>query len=258
MKKLVLFVFFINVIIYSQEMDNEIVIPNNIDEEYFYNYRTGEGITIYGKGPEEYTLETPEGFIVSKLNGYKSEREEFIETDFLEKAGFRRAGDIRYKKSKMSEKVLSVLHGVGHGLGSGFTFGLVQIPMKPFFEIELDELPEGEYYKFEQIILTSDYRNVSPEVLIVLKLEYKLQIEFCNGILIEKDNLKYYTEDNINYFEKMITELPEFPNGIKKIKDRFLNIELPRIKSALDRYKNPTEDYLRAKENLKEIYNFRK
>jgi hypothetical protein len=247
-------------VIYSQETnnDNNLFDKNNAEEDPFYYYGTDEGITIYGEIPKEYPLETPEGFILDKLKGYSSEREKFIETDFLEKSGFRRTGDIRYRKSKMSEKALSVLHGVGHAFSSGFTFGLVPIPMKPFFEIEYNELPEGEYYKFEQIILTSNYRNLSSEVLIVLELEYKLQVEFCNGILTERNNLGYYTEENIKYFEELITKLPELLNSIKMIKDLFLNIELPRIKSALERYKNPTEDYLRAKENLKEIYNFGK
>jgi hypothetical protein len=165
------------------------------------------------------------------------------------RAGFRKTGNIRYRKSKTSEKILSVLHGVGHA----FSFG--KIPMLPFSEIEYNELPSGEYYKFEQIIPASKYRTVSPEILIILELEYKLQIEFCNGILIERNNLKHYTENNIKYFEELILKLPELSESIKKIKDRFLNIELPRIKAALERYKNPTEDYLRARENLKEIYN---
>jgi hypothetical protein len=193
-----------------------------------------------------------EGYIINQLNGFPSERKEFIETEFLEEAGFRRTGNIRYRKSKGSEKALSVLHGVSHA----FSFGIV--PMIPFFEIDYAELPNGEYYKFDQVILTSNYRNISPEVRIILEIEYKLQIEFCNGILIENNNLNYYTEKNIQYFEELIMELPELPESIKKLKERYLNIELPKIKSALERYKSPTEDYLRARENLKEIYNWRK
>jgi hypothetical protein len=55
----------------------------------------------------------------------------------------------------MSEKVLSILHGLGHAFNE-ISFGLVQIPMKPFFEIDYSKLPEGDYYKFEQIIPTSN------------------------------------------------------------------------------------------------------
>jgi hypothetical protein len=245
-KKLSVLMIFINVIIFSQENDN------NIEDEIYYDYGMAHGITIYGEKPEEYSPETMEGHIINQLNGFPSERKEFIETELLEEAGFRRTGDVRYRKSKGSEKALSVLHGVSHAL----SFGIV--PMIPFFEIDYAELPNGEYFNFEQVILTSNYRNISPEVRIILELEYKLQIEFCNGILIESNNLNYYTENNIQYFEELIMKLPELPESIKELKERYLNIELPKIKSALERYKNPTEDYLRARENLKEIYNLRK
>ncbi|MDR2601613.1 MAG: hypothetical protein LBC53_04080 [Spirochaetaceae bacterium] len=192
-----------------------------------------------------------EGYIVNQLNGLPSERKEFIGKKLLEEAGFRRVGNVRYRKSNGSEKSLSVLHGIFHAITQGMT------PMKPFFEIEYAELPKGEYYKFEQIILTSNYRTISPEVLIVLELEYKLQIEFCNGTLIESSNKKYYTEENIKYFEELIGKLPETPESINKLKERYIKIELSKIKSALERYNNPTEDYMRARENLKEIYNIR-
>jgi hypothetical protein len=244
-KKIAISMIFINVIIFSQE-------NNNTEDEIFYDYGMGYGITIYGENPEEYSLETMEGYIISQLNGFPSERKEFIETKLLEEAGFRRTGNVRYRKSTGSEKALSVLHGIGHA----FSLGIV--PMIPYFEIEYAKLPNGEYYKFEKIILTSNYRNISPEVLIILELEYKLQIEFWNGILIESNNLKYYTENNIQYFEELIMKLPELPESIMKLKERYLNIELPKIRSALERYNNPTEDYLRAKENLKEIYNWGK
>jgi predicted DNA-binding protein len=209
------------------------------------------GITIYGEMTKEYSHESTEGYIVSQLNGFPSERKEFIETKFLEEAGFRRTGNIRYRKSNGSEKSLSVLHGIFHAVSQGI------IPMKPFFEIEYAELPKGEYYKFEQIILTSNYRTILPEVLIILELEYKLQIEFCNGTLIE-NNKKYYTEESIRYFEELIKKLPEIPESINKLKERYVKTELPKIKSALERYNNPTEDYIRARENLKEIYNMGK
>jgi hypothetical protein len=202
---------------------------------------------VNGKMPEEYPLETPEGFILNNLNGYTFERKEFIETGFLEEAGFRRTGGVKYRKTKPSEKVLSVLQGLAHALS------FERIPMAPFFGIEYDKLPEGEYYDFKQIILTSNYRDISPEVLIVLELEYKLQIEFCNGILY-RNNVKYYDEDNIKYFEELIAKLPEAPDSIRKIKDRFLNIELPRIKSSVERYRNPTDDHLRIEENMGKLH----
>jgi hypothetical protein len=245
-KKLSVFMIFVNLIIFSQENDN------NTEDELYYDYGMAHGITIYGEKPEEYSPETMEGHIINQLNGFPSERKEFIETELLEEAGFRRTGNIRHRKSKGSEKALSVLHGVSHA----FSFGIV--PMIPFFEIDYAELPNGEYYKFEQVILTSNYKNISPEVRIILELEYKLQIEFCNGTLIENNNLNYYTENNIQYFEELIIKLPELPESIKKLKERYLNIELPKIKSALERYRSPTEDYLRARENLKEIYNWGK
>jgi hypothetical protein len=37
---------------------------------------------------------------------------------------------------------------------------------------------------------------------------------------------------------------------LEKLKERYLNIELGKIKSAFERYKNPSENYLRALENL--------
>jgi hypothetical protein len=238
--------FFINIIIFSQENNN------NTEDKNVYDYGMAYGITIYGEKPEEYARETTEGYIISQLNGFPSKRKEFIETKFLEEAGFRRTGNVRYRKSTGSEKALSVLHGIGHA----FSLGIV--PMIPFFEIDYAQLPNGEYYKFEQILVTSNYRTISPEVLIILELEYKLQIEFWDGILIESNNLKYYTEHNIHYFEELIMKLPELPESIMELKERYLNIELPKIKAALERYNNPTEDYLRAKENLKEIYNWGK
>ena len=135
--------------------------------------------------PQEYPAETREGFVLNKLNGHPSEKKEFIESEFFEKAGFRRTGNVKYRNSTAPEKSLSVLHGVFHA------FSLGKIPKTPFFEVEYDRLPE-------------------------------------------------------------------YPDGIKELKDRYLNIELPKIKSALERYKNPSEDYLRARENLREMYNPKK
>jgi hypothetical protein len=81
-----------------------------------------------------------------------------------------------------------------------------------------------------------------------MELEYMLQIEFCNGILAH-DNLNYYTDTHINEFEGLILRLPDFPESVYQAKNRYLN-ELRRIKAALERYRNPSEDYLRALQNL--------
>ena len=85
-------------------------------------------------------------------------------------------------------------------------------------------------------------------------MEYKLQIEFCNGIL-HQNNINYYTEKNIKRFEELVLILPDSNEGYSKLKGRYLNIELPKIKAALERYKNPSENYLRALENLKDMFN---
>ena len=48
----------------------------------------------------------------------------------------------------------------------------------------------------------------------------------------------------------IILELPEYPLSIKEFKERYINIELPRIKQVFKRYNNPSEDYLRVLQNL--------
>ena len=228
---LLIFVLFVPQINYSQENDI------NDDEEY-EDFLTAEGITIYGERSPSETR------ILSALNGSLSSRKNFIENDLLDNAGFRRTGNVRYRKTDASEKGLSVLHG----FGSLFSFGL--IPMKPFFEVDYARLPKGRYYPFESVIIYSEFKNLSLDVYNVLKLEYMLQIEFANGIVIS-DILNYYTEENIENFEKLIQNLPDFPESIRQFKERYLNIELPKIKRAFYRYNNPSENYLRAKENLK-------
>jgi len=47
--------------------------------------------------------------------------------------------------------------------------------------------------------------------------------------------------------------LPDFPESIYQAKNRYLN-ELKRIKTALERYRNPSENYLRAIQNLKDSF----
>jgi len=240
-KNIVFYVFFlvllINVSIYSQETDNGI-----IEDEYIYLWDT-EGITIYGKFPSD----SIEAEVLTILNSSLSNRKQFIESALLENAGFRRTANVRYRRSDASEKALSVFHGIAHVL----SFGIV--PMRPFSEIEYDRLPRGEYYSFESVIISSELINISAEVLSVLELEYMLQILFCNGILFEY-NRNYYTEANINKFESLILELPNSPESIRRLKERYLNIELPKIINALDRYNNPSEEYLRAVQNLGDLF----
>jgi len=80
-----------------------------------------------------------------------------------------------------------------------------------------------------------------------------LQIEFCNGIIIQ-DKISYYTDENINKFERLTLGLPDFPENVYQAKNRYLN-ELQKIKAALERYKNPSENNLRALQNLKDSFN---
>lgn len=212
---------------------------NDIENKNEYNdFGTDQGITIYAELPNP-----DEDYILESLNGFPSERKNFIENEFLADAGFRRSGNIKFRKSGGSEKTLSVLHGITHA----FSFGIV--PMKSFFEIEYGELPKGEYYNFESIIYTSKYKKYSLEMLTALELEYKLQIEFCNGILYS-GNINYYSEENIQKFEELALMLPDFIENFGHLKNRYLKVELPKIKAALERYKNPSENYLRAIENL--------
>jgi len=234
MINVIILLLFLPQVAYSQVND-----INNEDE--YYEFRMAEGITVYG---DRSLIETK---ILSALNGSLSDRKIFIENELLEDAGFRRTGNVRHRKTEASEKGMSILHGIGALL----SFGL--IPTKPFFEIDYAKLPKGQYYSFESIIVHSELINTSLDVFNVLKLEYMLQIEFANGLVIE-DTLNYYTEENIKKFENLILRLPDFPESIGQIKERYLNIELPKIKRAFNRYNNPSENYLRALENFKKGY----
>ena len=231
---LLIFVLFIPNTNYSQENDID-------DEEEYYEFFMAEGITIYG---ERSPIETR---ILSALNSSLSSRRNFIENDLLDNSGFRRTANVRYRKTDASEKGLSILHG----FGSLFSFGL--IPMKPFFEIDYARLPRGQYYPFESVIIHSEFNSLSLDVYNVLKLEYMLQIEFANGIVIS-DTINYYTDENIEKFENLILSLPDFPENIRQIKERYLNIELPKVRRAIYRYNNPSENNLRAIENLRNSF----
>jgi hypothetical protein len=223
----------VNSFIYTQETDND------------YDFGTSDGITVYGERQEEFDSKSTEAEVLKQLNGNAYDRKQFIESKLLEGAGFRRTGNVKYRKTNASEKTLSVLHGAVRV----FSFGFAPISQKPFLETEYDRLPKGEHYRFESVIIKSELLNVTPEVLTLIELEYMLQIEFCNGTLI-RDSLKYYTEANINKFEELILKLPDYPESINRAKKRYLN-ELKKIKAALERFNNPSEDYLRAVQNLK-------
>ena len=232
MKKKVLFILAFSLIltVYGQETGNN---EDLNDEDY--DFGIAGGITVYGQRPiDEYVMD--------QINGSPSERKQFIEMNFLEGSGFRRTANVKYRKTEPSEKASSVLYGFGHVL----SFGI--IPMKPFSEIEYDKLPKGKVYNFETVFIKSNFKDVTPEVLSIIELEYMLQIEFCNGIIIQ-DNLGYYTDENINKFEGLILGLPNSPDNIYKAKNRYLN-ELRRIKAALERRRNPSENNLRALQNL--------
>jgi len=218
------------------------------DTEGDYDFGIGVGLIVYGERPQDFSSGSIEANVLSMLNGTTTERRNFIENDLLKNAGFRRTGNIRFRRTDASEKVLSVLHGIIHPL----SFGIV--PTKQFSEIEYERLPDGVFYSFQTIIDSSELNDISSEVLLVMEIEYMLQIEFSNGIL-HRSNVNYYSEVNINKFEALILELPEFPESIMRLRERYLNIELPKIKNALERHHNPSENHLRALENLGDILN---
>jgi hypothetical protein len=232
--------FLVSSIIYAKETDNR---ENGDDTQY--DFETAEGLTIYGERREEFDLQSTEAYVLNQLNGTTSDRKQFIESNLLERSGFRRTANVKYRKTNASEKTLSVLHGAVRL----FSLGFAPVSHKPLLETEYDQLPKGEYYRFESVIIKSELLNVTPEVLTLIELEYILQVEFCNGTLIH-DAIKYYTDANINKFEKLILSLPDYPESINRAKKRYMN-ELQKIKAALERHNNPSEDYLRALQNLK-------
>jgi hypothetical protein len=231
--KIFVLLFILNLTAYAQDED-----------DYFYDeyYDTGmaEGLTIYGERP--WDAESINAHVLNQLNGSLSDRKKFIETEFLEGSGFRRTGNVKYRKTTGSEKASSVFTGIARLL----SFGIV--PSKPFSEIEYDRLPKGEFYKFQSVFIKSNFKGVTLEVFILMELEYMLQIEFCNGILIQ-ENKNYYTDAHIDKFEKLVLRLPDFPENILQAKNRYLN-ELQKLKAVFERYRNPSENYLRAMENL--------
>jgi hypothetical protein len=227
--------------IFSDESSGDVSSQEHFEDEY-YDYETTEGITIYGE------REKIEDKIIEILNKEQETRKEFIEEELLIKSGFRRSANVKFRKTTDKEKALSVLHGLFAIATAG------AVPVKPFTEVEYDRLPDGEFYNFYTILFNSDLKNISLEVQRIMELEYKLQIEFANGTLIENWNVKYYTEENIGKFERLILSLPDTMDDIRPIKERFLNIELPKVKTALYRYLNPSELYIQARKNLSDMF----
>jgi len=215
--------------------------------EYFHGFESIRELTVYGERPFDFDSASIEENVLSLLNGTLSDRKKLVENYLMENAGFRRTGNCRFRSTDASEKSWSIFHGITNLL----SFGI--IPRKPFFEIEYGRLPRGVFYTFQTIIDSSELNNISPEVIAIMEIEYMLQIEFANGVLISNWNANYYTENNINKFERLIMRVPEFPQNIKILRERYLNIELPKIKQALKRHNNPSENYLKAMENLSDI-----
>jgi hypothetical protein len=216
-------------------------------EGAYADYGSSEGITIYG---DRERIER-ENEIIAALNKGQKERREFIEDALLRKSGFGRTANVRFRNTTAGEKSVAVVQGILHAIFRDLLRGALGIiPMKPFLEEEYDRLPKGEFYDFYSILINSDLKDVSLTVQSIMELEYKLQVEFSDAALIENWNVKYYTEKNIAKFEQLILSLPDSIDDIRHIKERFLTIELPRIKSALYRYLHPSELYIQARKNL--------
>jgi hypothetical protein len=219
------------------------------NEENYYDYGTSGGLTVYDKNPQpEFPVKLTERYILIKLTGLPDDREQFIKDDLLKNAGFRSTANARFRKTNGMEKGTSLLHGFVHA----FSFGV--IPMAPFFEVDYGRLPQGEFYMFDTIVPGDWFKNMPPEIRKAIELEYMLQAEFSNGILIRNYNAENYSEKNIAKFEALAMSLPDDVSPeIKQLKDRYLNEDLPRIRAALERYKTPTELNLIARQNLSDI-----
>lgn len=219
------------------------------NEENYRDYGTSEGVTVYDEYPEpEFPPELTETYILIRLTGLSDDREQFIKEDLLKNAGFRSTANVRFRKTNGQEKALSLLYGVTHAFSLGFA------PMVSFSEVNYGKLPQGGFYTFESVVPRGWFEDISPEVRKTVELEYMLQAEFSNGILIRHYNTGNYTEENIAKFEELAMSLPDDASPeINQLKDRYLNEDLPRIKGALERYKNPSELDLIAKRNLSDI-----
>jgi hypothetical protein len=244
-KTLLTLAFFTSLAVFAEDgadLPLEPVAGQTGGEAEYRDYGISGGVTVYGASSESL-----EAGILARLNGFSIDRERFIENELLRSAGFRRDGGAKVRSTTGSEKSMALLQGLVHAFLGG-------IPLQPFFEVEYDGLPEGEFYRFGAVIYGSPLGNVSPEVRTAMELEYMLQVEFCDGVLIRDWNVNYYTEENINRFEKLALSLPDSSLPVQQLKDRYLNDALPRIRGALERYRNPSESALRARQNLSSVF----
>jgi hypothetical protein len=216
--------------------------------ETYQDYGTSEGVTIYD-ARSRFPPELTEAYILIRLAGFSDEREQFIKDDLLKNAGFRSTANAKFRKTNGTEKVVSVLYGINHA------FSLGVIPMSPFFEVDYARLPQNKFYTFQSVVPHDQLEDISPAVRTAIELEYMLQVEFSNGILIRRYNEHNYTEENIAKFEDLAMSLPDgISPEIKRLKDRYLNEDLPRIRAALNRYENPTELDIIARQNLSDVF----
>lgn len=215
-------------------------------EEEYYDSGTAKGITLYADR-EEFPPESPEAALVAALNGFPVERERFIKETLLENAGFRPTANVKFRKTTRQEKALALFSGAFHALIPSL------VPMKPFYETEYAKLPQGEFYHFESVIYASPLKDVAAEVRTAMELEYMFQIWFGNGVVIQSWNVLYYTGENIARFEALARSLPESPPSIRRLKDRYLGKELPKIQAAWERFQHPDKNTLRTGENLRDI-----
>jgi hypothetical protein len=248
MKKiLVVLTLFVHQVTFAGGMLDTAVSARN--EEKYYDYGTSKGVTIYNErsGPI-FPSKLTESYILFKLSGFSSDREQFIKEDLLKNAGFRSTAGAKFRKTSGEEKAVSVLYGITHA------FSLGVVPVIPFFEVNYARLPQNEFYTFGSVVPDNQLEDISPEVRTTVELEYMLQVEFCDGVLIRDYNVDYYTEENIAKFEELARSLPDDASPeIRWLKGRYLTGDLPRIRAALDRYKNPTELDLIARQNLSDI-----
>jgi hypothetical protein len=220
-------------------------------DEYIEIPQDAPGITVYGER-EEFPPNSPDAAVLQQLNDSSRARKEFIEEDFLKTAGFRRTANVKFRKTTGKEKAMATLHGVFHAFSGGI------VPLKPFVEVDYDRLDKGMFYDFSSVLANSPLKEqLTPEVRTALELEYMLQVQFSDGILIRIWNLNYYTEENIAKFEQLARSLPDSPASIGQLKKRYLEEALPRIKLSWEHYTNPTEEDKQIERLNKELWNMR-
>jgi hypothetical protein len=214
--------------------------PAETGEETVYHGMV-EGVTLYG----DPGLEAVEADILTRLNGFSADRERFIENDLLRNAGFQRSANAKFRRTTGSEKTAAFFQGLARAFFAG-------IPPRSFWELKYGSLPQGEFYHFDSVIYAGLFKDISAELRTALELEYMLQVEFSDGVLIRGWNVDYYTEENIARFERLAVSLPDSdsPPGIRRLKERYLKEDLPRIRAALDRYEHPSESALWARQNI--------